>query len=410
MSIRKRDYFNKIHIIKGLILAFCMSAFIYLAYFNIEYKLLNSILGIFAIYFLLSFKKQSLFYAGFFVGLLWFYWLSFSLVYYDLAYLMPLLILFLAFAYGLIFYLIAVFDNIFLKALLVFLLSYFHLLGFNWFIPELIFVDSYFSSSKLSFGIILLTCLLAIKYKKTNPYIFILLYFSLNIGSNIKIQDINIKITMPEFEIKQNEKWIKTNKINLINKNIELINTAIKNKFEVIILPETTFPVLLNKNIKLMNVLLEKSKQIDIIAGALYYENEQYYNVTFHFSQNSYKIAKKYILVPFGEEIPLPSFFTKIINDIFYKGAKDYAKANKPTNLNIKGIKFRNAICYEASSEGIYKNLKGIKYMIATSNNAWFTPSIEPVLQKILLKHYSKKYNITIYHSINGSANYIIKP
>ncbi len=410
MSLRKRDYSNKFYIIKGLTLAFCMSAFIYLDYFNIEYKLLNSILGIFSIFFLLSFKKQSLFYAGFFVGLSWFYWVSFSLVYYELAYLIPLLILLFGLAYGLIFYLIAVFNNIFLKALIIFLLSYFHPLGFNWFIPELIFVDSYFSSSKLSFGIILLTCLLAIKYKKTNPYIFFILYFSLNTSSNIKTQDINIKITMPEFEIKQNEKWLKTNRKDLINKNIELINKAIKNKFGVIILPETTFPVLLNKNIKLMNELLEKSNKIDIIAGALYYENEQYYNVTFHFSKNSYTVAKKHILVPFGEEIPLPNFLTKIINNIFYKGAKDYAKANKPTNLNIKGINFRNAICYEASSDGIYKNLKGIKYMIATSNNAWFTPSIEPVLQKILLKYYSKKYNITIYHSINGSANYIIKP
>ncbi len=48
--------------------------------------------------------------------------------------------------------------------------------------------------------------------------------------------------------------------------------------------------------------------------------------------------------------------------------------------------------------------------MIATSNNAWFTPSIEPTLQKLLLKYYAKKYDVTIFHSINGSENYTIRP
>ena len=37
--------------------------------------------------------------------------------------------------------------------------------------------------------------------------------------------------------------------------------------------------------------------------------------------------------------------------------------------------------------------------MIVISNNAWFTPSIEPILQKQLLRYYAKKYGISIYHS-----------
>ena len=48
--------------------------------------------------------------------------------------------------------------------------------------------------------------------------------------------------------------------------------------------------------------------------------------------------------------------------------------------------------------------------MIMISNNAWFTPSIEPTLQHLLLKYYSKKYGVTIFHVVNGSENRIYRP
>jgi len=43
--------------------------------------------------------------------------------------------------------------------------------------------------------------------------------------------------------------------------------------------------------------------------------------------------------------------------------------------------------------------------MIAMSNNAWFYGSIQPTLQKFLLKYYSKKYNTYIFHSFNSGGN-----
>ena len=215
---------------------------------------------------------------------------------------------------------------------------------------------------------------------------------------------------MPQLNVAQDSKWLKNNLTNVIEDNLKLIDKAIKEKKQLIILPETAFPVLLNKEIFLSSKLKEKSKDIDIIAGALYLENNQYYNATYHFTQGQIEIAKKIVLVPFGEEIPLPKFFVDLINDTFFNGAQDYKKADKPTDFIINNIKFRNAICYEATSEEIYQNLNGVKYVIATSNNAWFTPSVEPTLQKLLLKYFAKKYDVTIFHSINGSNNYVIRP
>ena len=47
--------------------------------------------------------------------------------------------------------------------------------------------------------------------------------------------------------------------------------------------------------------------------------------------------------------------------------------------------------------------------MIMISNNAWFTPSIEPTLQHLLFKILLKKYSVTIFHVVNGSENRIYK-
>ena len=78
------------------------------------------------------------------------------------------------------------------------------------------------------------------------------------------------------------------------------------------------------------------------------------------------------------------NFLVDLINNIFYGGASDYSKASNATDFLIKGEKFRNAICYEATTDKIFENLGDTKYMMVISNNAWFIPSIEPTLQHLL--------------------------
>jgi len=60
MFLLKRDYSNKNFIIKGFITAILLSSFIYLSYFNIENKILNTILGLLGIYFLLIIPKKAI--------------------------------------------------------------------------------------------------------------------------------------------------------------------------------------------------------------------------------------------------------------------------------------------------------------------------------------------------------------
>jgi apolipoprotein N-acyltransferase len=219
----------------------------------------------------------------------------------------------------------------------------------------------------------------------------------------------NLKIKLQSTDINQKQKWQKQYKDIIIEQNLNAIKNAIKEKYDLIIFPETSFPLPLNKDDKLLNILKNYSTKIDIVIGALQLKDNLYYNSSYHISNKKVKIASKVVLVPFGEVVPFPQKIKKYINDTFYNGAKDYEVALSATTFNIKGYKFRNAICYEATTNKIYKNLD-TNYTIAISNNAWFTPSIEPTLQKMLLKYYAKKYNLIIYSVTNKSGSGIIDP
>ncbi|MBU3014193.1 apolipoprotein N-acyltransferase [Poseidonibacter lekithochrous] len=393
-----------------MITAILLSAFIYLSYFNIEYRFINTILGLLGLYYLITIPRKAMFFAGFATGILWCYWMAVSLKYYDLVYLTPILLIVIGLAFGLIFLLFSLYDKIYFRLLAIFAFTFIAPFGFNWMKFELLFLDSYLGTSKVDFALILLSLFIMTKLKRMKILSIIPLLFAFSLPTGIYIDNPNSKIEMPQLNIKQNLKWQKDYQSTIFKKNFEYIDKAIYNEKDLVILPETAFPSILNKSEELLSILKNKSYKIDIITGSLYLENEQFYNATYYISNGDVQIAKKLVLVPFGEEIPLPKFFVDLINDVFYDGAQDYSKAKAPTDFIIKGQKFRNAICYEATTDKIFENLGDVKYMIVTSNNAWFTPSIEPTLQKLLLRYYSKKYGVTIFHVVNGSPNFIFRP
>lgn len=410
MFLLKTKHSNKNYIIKGFITALFLSSFIYLSYFGIEIKIINTIFALLGLYFLVTIDKKSLISAGFFIGIFWCYWMAVSLQYYELTYLFPIVVLGIAIVYALIFYLFGLINNNIYRVTAIFLFTFLVPFGFNWLKLELIFIDSYIDISKIAFALVLASIFLLVSLKKFKFLAFIPLIFAFDYNEKVNLPEPSIDIFMPQLEVKQGLKWEKEYKKVLHENNFDLIVKAIEEKRELIVLPETAFTAVLNKNAELRERLGYLSKDIEIVTGALYVEDNQIYNATYHFSNEKMQIAKKVVLVPFGEEIPLPQFFVDLINKIFYDGAQDYSKASKATDFLIKGEKFRNAICYEGTTDKIFEDLNETKYMIMISNNAWFTPSIEPTLQHLLLKYYSKKYQVMIFHTANGSPNRIYRP
>lgn len=354
-------------------------------------------------------QRKSLFFAGFFTGIFWFYWIANSLEYYDLIYLYPIVVLGIGLLCGLIFFIFGFINNSIYKLAILFVFSFINIFNFNWFKYEVLLVDSYFETTKLAIFLIIFSMFLLSSLKRFKFIFLIPLFFAFNLSSTATTDNPNLKIHMADLNINQHKKWEKSYQKELYDINFKEINKAIEYKKELIVLPETAFPTVLNKNENLLEHLIAKSYFISIITGALYYENNQYYNATYFIKDGLIQVAKKVVLVPFGEEIPLPKYFVDLINDTFYGGASDYSKASKPTDFEINSIKFRNAICYEATTDKIFEDLNGVKYMIAISNNAWFMPSIQSTIQDKLFKYYAKKYEVTIFHVVNGSENRIFR-
>jgi len=400
-------YINN-HIILGVVTAALFSTFIYLEHFGIISKTLNTLLGISAFVLLLYIPKKAILSTGFFIGLFWFYWVGYSFEYQGLGFMTPII----TFAFGLLyllFFLPLYFtDKAYIRALLLFGLSFLAPLDWNWMQLELPFVDSYIGIHKYQFAALLaalsLPSLINDKRYKYTPLLLLLL--AINYGYKEQ-NSAPLKIKLVDTDIKQNVKWTPQ----ALKPTVDMIFTEIKKAqqegYDLIIFPESVFPLYMNRNPALLRTLLKASHGITIVAGALLSENFKHYNVTYMFQNGEYKIAKKLVLVPFGEYIPLPKFAQKIINETFFGGASDFITAKEPTDFLIKGVKFRNAICYEATTDKLYQG--DVKYMIAMSNNAWFAPSIEPTLQNLLLKYYARKYGVTIYHSANYKGSGIIK-
>ena len=434
-----KAYFTTNKITRGFLVALLSSGAMYLDWFGFVNPLVNTILGVLTFYLLLQADRKIWFWSGFFIGILWFWWISISFKSYGFAWATPIGILITATIYGVIFlFLASVADyasklarlkpsvpnipssfseseasapnkmllTLIVKAIALLLLSYIHPLGFDWFKPELIFTNSYISIEKWQFALVLASIVLTL-YKKQLLYLLLILGAYPYTSHFHKEEAVDPTIEVTNFHINVIDKWKPELQQKHINSVFSSIDKAIKDKKSIVILPESIFALFLNRQPVLMEGLQQRSYKIDIVLGALYLDGKVPRNSTYIFSKGDYKVANKVVLVPFGEANPLPKFMSSWINELFFDGAPDYVADKEPTDYTLHGKTFRNAICYEACSEPLYKGKP--KNMIAISNDGWVVPSIEPTQQKILLQYYSKKYGTTIYHSINMSKSYIIQ-
>ena len=403
-----QSFFSLPELRLAFILALCFSAFIYLSHFELEFYALNTMLALYAFYLFIVSSRKTLFFAGFFIGLLWFYWIGFSFRYYGLAWAVPLVAIAFAFIYAFIFWVVSWPSHPLLRAGMLFLLSLFEPFDFNWLQPELIFVHSYFGVEKWQYALLLLALALFVHFREKKGHLYLLLLLpALSFSSHVK-QEIPLDISLVQTDLNQEIKWEQPYQPMIIAKNLDAIDKAISEGKELVILPESAYPLFLNRHQDVMEVLRLRSYKIAIVTGSLYYENRQHFNATYLFQEGKMQIAKKMILVPFGEYIPLPDFLAKPINTAIFGGTSDYLSASEPTDFTIKAKTFRNAVCYEATCHELFEDRP--KLMIATSNNAWFAPSIQPTLQRLLMQFYATKNNTVILHSANNAGGGIIYP
>ncbi|MCR6574284.1 apolipoprotein N-acyltransferase [Campylobacter insulaenigrae] len=395
-------------IIKAFFSALLISNFIYLSFFeNLFLELLNPFLSIYGLVILLRSKsKMSYFLTGFFIGILWFWWIGLSSIYFNLSYLIPVEIFIIGIIYGVLFLICYFLHFDFLRLCGIFLLSFIHPFGFDWLNfgilsvygifdanykgAVIIFLIAYFYyeryiSRYYKIGIILILILIGLQYEQKFP------------------DELKLDYKLIQTHIPQDQKFIQENLQTHSNMIINQIIQAIKEKKELIVFPETAFAFALNKSSYHIQLLKELSHKIIIITGAISLSSNNIYNSTYIFNKGKIEIFNKYYLVPFGEEIPI---FKKLFKKIFYD-LEEFSKGSMLNRYSLNGQNITNVICYEATKEQLYKDSKII---IAISNNAWFNHSIQHRLQNILLRFYANNYNVSIYHSTNGEGNAVIKP
>ncbi len=434
-----KAYFTINKIIRGFFIALLSAGAMYLDWFGFVNPFVNTILGVLTFYFLLQSDRKIWFWFGFFMGILWFWWISISFASYGFAWAIPIGVVITATTYAIIFLLFAILaDNtdklarlkpstpnipsessesaclhpnkelltLTVKAIALLLLSYIHPFGFDWFKPELVFTNSYIGIEKWQFTLVLASIVLTL-YKNQFLYLSLILGTYPYTSNFHQAEVVDPTIEVSNFHINVIDKWKPELQQKHIDSVFNVIDNAIKDKKSLVILPESIFALFLNRQPILMEGLKQRSFKIDIVLGALYVDGKVPRNSTYIFSQGDYKVANKVVLVPFGEANPLPKFMSRWVNDLFFDGAPDYVADKEPTNYILNGKTYRNAICYEACSEALYQGKP--KNMIVISNDGWVVPSLEPTQQKILLQYYSKKYGTTIYHSVNMSNSYIIQ-
>ena len=416
-------YFTTSSITAGLGIALLGSLFLYLAQVNLSNRVAESAAALLFYWYLLPSDSKTWFWSGFFLSLLWFWWILVSFGHYQMLWAVPLGALFIGVVYGGIFWLIATIASrithrlslntqhsssllsLSLKAVALLLLGYLHPLDFDWFKPELMLVHTYFGVHKWQFAIILFAIALAHSRKNSLFLLLVLLAYAPD-HTIVRSCDTHTSVMLGNTMTTVEDKWDPKQISNHIKEVLQIINHAIATKKKMVILPESVLPFFLNNEPKILQALLERSHQITIVIGALYLDGTIHRNSTYIFQDGHYTIANKVRLVPFGESNPLPDWASRWVNQIFFDGAVDYSASTKPTDFVVDGIRYRNAICYEATSELLYQDAP--KQMIVTSNNGWFIPSIEPTEQRLLLEFYHRKYGTTIYHSVNMSPSYII--
>lgn len=404
----------------GILTALFLSAFIYLEHFfsTSNHPIFSSIFAILGLFMLLQLSRLGAFVCGSFIGILWFYWIALSFRFYDLAYLMPFVWVFVALVYGTLLLVLCYFKTPFYRIAALLCASFIHPFSFNWFIPEAILTPSYFFPSKSIFALLLLllaifTLLIQKRFYKLGFLGLFLGLFGIGILSQTLYptpKESQLRIKTISTNIPQDLRWDSASLNQILHQNFQLIKQAKKENYDLIILPETAFPLALNTQESLLKELRNLSHDSAILVGAIHQKGNSHYNSTYLFNKGRMQIFDKIILVPFGEKIPLPRFLSDWINKHFFKGSTDFAShANQtPNHTIIHNQPFQIAICYEATREEFYRDSPD--FLIAISNNAWFNPSIEPTLQKLLMRYFSLNYGTTIYHSSNGSQDFILSP
>ena len=179
------------------------------------------------------------------------------------------------------------------------------------------------------------------------------------------------------------DKWFE-NSTSIVDKHIKLTEKAAKDGAEIVVFAETALPFTLYENDRYAYRLSSAADQLDItiIVGAMSADEENEYNTLFAFMPDGEISEDKYHkrhLVPFGEYVPLRSFFENslpFMTEISML-TEDVTPGTEGTIFSLDKTRAGALICFDS----IYENLTrdtvkaGAEIILLSTNDSWFSDS-----------------------------------
>ena len=200
---------------------------------------------------------------------------------------------------------------------------------------------------------------------------------------NQKPEGKHIKLAVVQGNIPQWQKWDPEARDYILEEYIHLTEQAKADGPDIVIWPETSVPGYLEDDVELRKEISSLSQRISpgyLLVGTPHVgEERKIYNSATLLRQG--EIVQRYDklhLVPFGEFIPWPGFFSRfsfaeLIGD-FHPG-KDYTVFEAGP-----GVKLGVLICFEDVFSYLARDFvrKGANILVNMTNDAWFRDSSEP--------------------------------
>ena len=202
------------------------------------------------------------------------------------------------------------------------------------------------------------------------PLIIVLIVNSSYMKKIIVWKNINVELFQLNFKNNLNDS-------NLNDRLKKISNNIINSSSDILIFAENNFPLIINdKNLEILKYSLKKDQVL--IIGGTRLEKSKYYNTLVNIKNNQISYFDKKILVPFGEFLPLRSFFTFLE---YFSGPNDYNVGDKKRIIKINNnISYIPVICYEIIF--YWKLVDNINLnsdlIINITNDIWFGKYLGP--------------------------------
>ena len=208
--------------------------------------------------------------------------------------------------------------------------------------------------------------------------VFIYGFYKLNF--QFSTPNSQLKISLIQGNIPQSLKWDDTYRKDIIKTYFDFTMEAAKDKPDLIVWPETSFPVDLELEPAIAKRLFNLAKAVNthILVGTNRYKSGNIYNSAFLISPDGAIMSyyDKLHLVPFGEYMPkIPGFLYKVLPEKINM-VGDFSPGGQYTVFK----NFSVLICFEDVFPQISRRFvqNGAQFLVNITNDGWYGASAAP--------------------------------